>query len=56
MGNKFSIKNIDYKGIFFYIYDMQEFMADGILGYEFLSDKVIYIDFDKRVMKIKSLP
>lgn len=37
-----------------YLYDFPpEFEADGILGYGFLSDKVIYIDFDKRVTKVK---
>lgn len=52
--NKLSLKGIDYKGIFFYLYNFKQPIADGILGYDFLADKIIYIDFDKRIMKIKN--
>jgi hypothetical protein len=41
--------------MFFYIYNFTSPIADGILGYDFLTDKILYIDFDKRIMKIKLL-
>ncbi len=50
------INNLKIGEIFFYIYDFpNEFEPDGILGYDFLFNKVIYIDFNKRVIKIKDL-
>lgn len=50
------LNNLDIKQLFFYLYDFSpEFEADGILGYDFLVDKVIYIDFNKRIIKIKEL-
>jgi hypothetical protein len=48
------LNNLNIKELSLYLYDFPpEFEADGILGYDFLVDKVIYIDFDKRVTKIK---
>jgi hypothetical protein len=51
----FSFSGINHKGMFFYIYNFTSPIADGILGYDFLTDKILYIDFDKRIMKIKLL-
>lgn len=49
-----SISNIDVVENMFYIYNFQaEFEPDGILGYDFIANKVIYIDFAKRVIKLK---
>ncbi len=48
------LNNSNIGELFLYLYDFPpEFEADGILGYDFLSNKIIYIDFDKRVTKIK---
>ena len=51
--NNFAIKDIDLEDISFYLYDFKGFEPDGILGYGFLANKIIYIDFDKRVIRIK---
>lgn len=47
------IGNLDIGGMLFYTYKFPpEFEPDGILGYNFLANKIIYIDFAKRVTKI----
>lgn len=48
------LNNSNIRSLDLYLYNFPpEFEADGILGYDFIFDKVIYIDFDKRVTKIK---
>ena len=49
-----SISNKNYNPVKLFIYDFNQPLADGILGYEFFADKQIYIDFGKRIMKIYS--
>ncbi len=51
--NKFIIKEQNYPNIDFYIYNFMSLQADGILGYNFLADKAIYINFLTREIKIK---
>ena len=48
----FIINGIDSGSMFFYLYSFEEPAADGILGYDFLADKAIYIDFKKRIMRL----
>ena len=51
-----SINKLNIGELFFYIYNFPpEFEPDGILGYDFLVNKIIYIDFDKRVIKVKPI-
>ncbi|MEK6734051.1 MAG: hypothetical protein AABY27_02985 [Pseudomonadota bacterium] len=51
----FSINDINYKNLQFYLYHFYEPTSDGILGYNFLIDKIIYIDFIKKQIRIKNV-
>lgn len=51
--DSFNQGDINFGKILLYLYNFKEFEPDGILGYDFLSDKMLYIDFNKRVIKVK---
>lgn len=48
------LKHLELANMKFFLYNFQrDFEPDGIIGYDFLEDKVLYIDFNKRIMKMK---
>lgn len=48
------LKDLELPNLQMFIFDFpRDFEPDGILGYNFLEDKVLYIDFNKRIMKMK---
>ncbi len=48
----FKVDDINFNNMSFYLYDFKEPTSDGIIGYNFLYNKQIFIDFEKRKIKI----
>jgi hypothetical protein len=51
--DKFLVKSFNLGPILLYLQEMALPQIDGILGYNFLADKIIYIDFAKRIIRFK---
>jgi hypothetical protein len=50
---KFSLENRSLGKTHFYLHDFPQPTADGILGGDFLANKIIYLDLKKQIMRIK---
>lgn len=45
--------DINFGKTLLYLYNFKEFEPDGILGYDFLNNKMLYIDFSKRIIRVR---